>query len=169
MKPEETISKLANAIVLLTVLIFFLIGIILYLVFRDESPEEEQVIDCVDYIDSPYDLNNRTDYRIAANFIGHEFNPDNGEVLTKVHCLSCHKLSDYKLVGPPLNKLIDRLPQKENWLLDFLTNSDSLYSMGDTHVVALRQEYKLIDWNHEIGNLRKDQLIDIAGFIMMSN
>ena len=168
MKPEETISKLVNSVMILTAVVLVLIGIITYLSFHQQTHEQEQEIDIVDYYESPYDIDNKSDYRNAANYIGQDFNPENGEVLTKTHCLSCHKLTDYKLIGPPLHGLKDRLPGGENWLIDFLTNSDSLYNSGDPYVIDLRQEYKLADWNHELGNLRKEELIDIAGFIMMS-
>tara|TARA_Y100000782_G_C10187774_1_gene267861 strand:+ start:2985 stop:3494 length:510 start_codon:yes stop_codon:yes gene_type:complete len=167
MNPQKLITKLTRAVLILTVMVFALLFTLLYHIYFSDTVEQEHPPVCGVIIELPYDLESKEDYRMAANFIQHDFSPQNGERLTKENCIVCHKLSDHQLVGPPLYNLINTLPKQENWLLYYLSNSDSLFNAGDTHAIALREAYPNSEWNHTLGSLNPTELVDIAGFVAM--
>jgi len=47
-----------------------------------------------------------------------------GEKASELKCLSCHKLSDERLVGPGWQGVTTR--HKAEWLLNFMTNTDAM-------------------------------------------
>jgi cytochrome c551/c552 len=47
-----------------------------------------------------------------------------GQTISEVKCLSCHKLSDEKLVGPGWKGVTDR--RKPEWIMNFVTNVEEM-------------------------------------------
>jgi cytochrome c551/c552 len=49
-----------------------------------------------------------------------------GESIAKTKCLSCHKITDEKLVGPGWKDVTKR--RKPEWIMNFITNTDEMLS-----------------------------------------
>lgn len=47
---------------------------------------------------------------------------DQGEKIAEMKCLSCHKLSDERLVGPGWKGVTER--HRPEWIMNFMTNTD---------------------------------------------
>jgi len=50
----------------------------------------------------------------------------NGEKVYSVKCLSCHKLTEEKLVGPGWKGVTSR--NTNEWIMNFITNTDEMLS-----------------------------------------
>jgi len=75
-----------------------------------KEPEETKGIGKYDHVD----LGDKLDTKMAAD----------GKVLYDLKCLSCHKLTDEKLVGPGWKGVTSR--RKPEWVMNFLTNIDQM-------------------------------------------
>lgn len=60
------------------------------------------------------DLSEKLDVTMAAN----------GEKISDLKCLSCHKLTDERLVGPGWKDVTTR--HKPEWIMNFMTNTDAM-------------------------------------------
>lgn len=47
-----------------------------------------------------------------------------GQAISETKCMSCHKLSDEKLVGPGWKGVADR--RTPHWIMNFITNPDAM-------------------------------------------
>ncbi|MCO5259108.1 MAG: cytochrome c [Crocinitomicaceae bacterium] len=47
-----------------------------------------------------------------------------GQAISETKCMSCHKLSDEKLVGPGWKGVTDR--RTPHWIMNFITNPDAM-------------------------------------------
>ncbi|OFY64286.1 MAG: hypothetical protein A3H98_13605 [Bacteroidetes bacterium RIFCSPLOWO2_02_FULL_36_8] len=65
--------------------------------------------------------------------------PQNGEVLFKTKCASCHTLGDGELIGPDLSGVTQRHP--EPWLMEFIRSSSTMIKKGDAAAVAIFEKY----------------------------
>jgi mono/diheme cytochrome c family protein len=168
MKTKETVSKMANMLIVSIMLILVLLGVIVYLLEYEPLQEEEEVLFCGVTDTDRFNLDDKVSYRRAANFLDADFNPENGKKIAFANCSACHKFNNRLLVGPSLSNLSARIPQRQGWLIEYITNSDSLFISKDTHAIALRRRFKVMDWKHEFDNLNPRELNDLAGFILMN-
>ena len=74
----------------------------------------------------PYDPNRGEgkfhDVQIAANL--DQPMAAEGEKISEMKCLSCHKLSDERLVGPGWQGVTTR--HQPEWIMNFMTNTDAM-------------------------------------------
>ncbi|MBI5539688.1 MAG: c-type cytochrome [Bacteroidia bacterium] len=61
------------------------------------------------------------------------------EAIFKKACASCHTIGGGRLVGPDLQGIT--LKRDNNWLVKFITNSQSLINSGDADAVSIAAEY----------------------------
>lgn len=64
-------------------------------------------------------------------------NVDEGRLIFKQNCSSCHRLES-KLVGPPLKGITEKRSKK--WIMSFVKSSQTLIKSGDADAVALFNE-----------------------------
>lgn len=62
-----------------------------------------------------------------------------GESLFKANCRTCHRVHE-KLVGPALAGISDRAPSQD-WIVQFIQNSQKLIQAGDPYAVQVYNEY----------------------------
>lgn len=60
-----------------------------------------------------------------------------GKTVYDVKCVSCHKLTDEKLVGPGWKGVTDR--RKPEWILNFTTNTDEMIDKDQTAQAMLEK------------------------------
>lgn len=60
-----------------------------------------------------------------------------GKTIYDVKCVSCHKLTDEKLVGPGWKGVTDR--RKPEWILNFTTNTDEMIDKDQTAQAMLEK------------------------------
>lgn len=83
-----------------------------------------------------------------------------GGKLFKQTCTACHTL-EQRLVGPPLKGVDQR--HDEEWLLKFITSTQTMILAGDSAAVALFNTYnKVVMPDH---NLSTDQIRSILAYI----
>jgi hypothetical protein len=91
---------------------------------EDFSPSTEQTTEAADA--SSYDPNrgegSHTSVELGATL--DEAMATNGESVAGVKCLSCHKLTDERLVGPGWKGVTER--RTPEWLMNFITNPDPM-------------------------------------------
>lgn len=68
-------------------------------------------------------------------------NPENGKVLFTNHCKACHNVTK-NLVGPALKDIHKR--RTDDWIRNFIKNSQSMIESGDTTAVSLFQQYNQV-------------------------
>ena len=82
-----------------------------------------------------------------------------GSQIFKLNCATCHTINGGKLTASDLAGVVDRVPSQE-WLIEFITNSDSVYKSGDEYALHIWESagnrylmpgYKLS--NAEMGDL----------------
>ncbi|WP_207492399.1 c-type cytochrome [Aridibaculum aurantiacum] len=60
---------------------------------------------------------------------------DKGEAVSKTKCLSCHKLSDEKLVGPGWKDVTKR--RTPEWIMNFITNTEEMLEKDPEAIKSL--------------------------------
>ena len=120
-------------IIYLSLTIFVLIILLLTIYFYTPTTiEEEKSFFCGNAIIEEKQREDAiTKYGIDTN---------NGKRLFKQNCAVCHNLDNNKIVGPGLENVISRVPN-EQWLFDYISNSDSLFKQKDPYSLKLRAEY----------------------------
>ena len=58
-----------------------------------------------------------------------------GEAISKTKCLSCHKLSDERLVGPGWKDVTTR--RTPEWIMNFITNTEEMLSKDPEAIASL--------------------------------
>jgi cytochrome c551/c552 len=58
-----------------------------------------------------------------------------GESIAKTKCLSCHKLTDEKLVGPGWKGVTER--RKPEWIMNFVTNTEEMLNKDPQAMASL--------------------------------
>lgn len=70
---------------------------------------------------------NRGEGKFTTVALGEKLDPtmaSAGEAVAGVKCISCHKLTDEKLVGPGWKGVTER--RKPEWIMNFITNPDPM-------------------------------------------
>lgn len=68
----------------------------------------------------------------------------------KVKCATCHTY-DKDLMGPKMHGVLDKV--SEVWLIQFITNQDSLIAAGDEYTLEI-MKWSAVEWNHNFTELR---------------
>lgn len=141
-KKDDAIMRLSMAVICLTLLVLVLIGILLSIYFSPRSPKNEKWSCGV--TEQPLCGNA---IRLPPNVSYHSF--DNGEKLFIQNCAVCHSLGSNLITGPGLKGLSERIPNNE-WLVHYISNSDSLLKKQDAYTLKIHKQYseKSSDWRH---------------------
>lgn len=67
---------------------------------------------------------------------------ETGEQIFKTHCMSCHLMTDAKLIGPGLNGVTER--RDPIWLKKWINASSDLIASGDADAIAIYEEYNKV-------------------------
>ena len=67
---------------------------------------------------------------------------ETGEQIFKTHCMSCHLMTDAKLIGPGLNGVTER--RDPIWLKKWINASSDLIASGDADAIAIFEEYNKV-------------------------
>ncbi|MFM9055856.1 MAG: c-type cytochrome, partial [Bacteroidota bacterium] len=67
------------------------------------------------------------------------FAQPNGEALFKANCTACHVVGEDVVVGPGLKNVHTKY--KEDWLIKWIKNSQSLVKAGDAQAVKVYEQY----------------------------
>lgn len=65
---------------------------------------------------------------------------EEGELLYKKHCRSCHKLTDQLSAGPGFKGVTERYP--EAWMDNWIKNPKELIASGDKIAINLKAQFK---------------------------
>lgn len=87
--------------------------------------------------------------------------PEEGEKLFTANCTACHAIND-KVVGPALKDVHTKY--KEDWLIKWIKNSQSLIKSGDADAVKISKEYNGMVMN-SFENLTDVQVKSILAYI----
>lgn len=66
----------------------------------------------------------------------------NGEALFKANCTACHVVGEDVVVGPGLKNVHNKY--KEDWLIKWIKNSQSLIKAGDAQAVKVYEQYNKV-------------------------
>jgi hypothetical protein len=165
----DPIIRYSNLIVLLTIVIIGLLAFVLYDKYKTPANDDAKAF-CGTVDSTRILMDNKNNYRYAANFIDAEFNPEEGRKLFTEKCAMCHSLQrDLKIIGPTLFNLFDYIPSKpKNWIFLYLKNTDALIKSGDKYAKEVRTKYAIVNWNHTDSLLTDQSLKDLVGFIGMN-
>ena len=70
------------------------------------------------------------------------FAQPNGEALFKANCTACHVVGEDVVVGPGLKNVHTKY--KEDWLIKWIKNSQSLVKAGDAQAVKVYEQYNKV-------------------------
>lgn len=73
-----------------------------------------------------------------SSLLNFNYSQPSGEKIFSEKCLSCHTIGEGKRIGPDLANIHTR--REENWLLKFISSSQSLITQGDSTAVSLFKE-----------------------------
>ncbi|HHZ65291.1 MAG TPA: cytochrome c [Flavobacteriales bacterium] len=119
------IAKLIAVIGVQTLIIIGLVGYCIYLKYW--TPVEDDYIDT----DPGYLID---DIVVVPESL--DSSQEKGSHIFKENCATCHTMTDGKLVASGLEGVVNRVPSNK-WLVDFITNSDSVYKSGDEYALQL--------------------------------
>lgn len=85
-----------------------------------------------------------------------------GETIFNGNCKSCHRV-EKKLVGPALKNVYDRVPSNE-WLVNFIHNSQKVIASGDEYANALWDEYKPTQMT-SFTSLTEEQIMSVMAYV----
>ncbi len=85
----------------------------------------------------------------------------NGGPMFNTFCSACHTISKGKLIGPDLADV--HLRRSDEWLLEFITSSQTMVKKGDPDAVAIYEEFKKTVMPDAPYNA--DQIKEIIGYI----
>lgn len=152
-KKDEIISKLSLRIIYLSLIVLLLLLWVLILAFGNtKAPEQDAQI--IDYIGEPKE-------------IIPQYNTDfiDGVKLFKQNCAVCHSLFDNAITGRQgLKNISSRAPNKD-WLISYISNSDSIYRTGDPYATKLRHEYLKEERMPKFNDLTKEEISAIIGYL----
>ncbi len=86
----------------------------------------------------------------------------NGADLYDENCAVCHEISEQKLTGPGLLGVTEK--HDENWLIQFIRNSQEMIEAGDEKAIALFKEYNQVVMP-SMPNLSEDDIKTIIDHI----
>lgn len=99
--------------------------------------------------------------------IAQEGNVENGFLLFKKNCTSCHSIDlTKKLIGPPLSGITEK--RNRNWLHKWIKNNKLLRKEKDKDAISIYEEYKKIEMN-SFPQLSERDIDDILSFIEKKN
>jgi cytochrome c2 len=157
-KTNKIIADLSMIIVVLGFTVIALLGLVLFLYFRTPTDiESENQAVCGNAFkedEQPQKalLKYRDDHRL-----------DNGGEIFKRQCAMCHSLGNNKITAPGLEGVMERVPS-ENWVFNYLSNSDSLFKINDPYTLKLRNEYPE-ERMPTFGKLTRKDIEDVVAFI----
>lgn len=110
-----------------------------------------------------FNSNNSKDEPIATCGVtcGNKTKVDQPDIF-KAKCATCHAFNK-DLTGPKMNGILDRVPSKK-WLIEFITNQDSLIEIEDEYTLEI-MKWSAVRWNHNFNELRKQGLDDLINYI----
>ncbi|GEM_PF-150760 len=85
-----------------------------------------------------------------------------GEDLFNKMCMTCHSLSDQKLVGPGLGGLADR--RSEEWIIKWVKDSQGLIKSGDKDAIEVYEEFNKMQMPG-FPQLTDDEIKDFIAFV----
>ena len=85
-----------------------------------------------------------------------------GKKVFDANCVACHSL-DAKLVGPALKDVHKR--RGDEWIANFISNSQELVKAGDKDAVALYEEFNKIPMPSFAGTLSEDDIQNVIAYI----
>lgn len=99
--------------------------------------------------------------------IAQERNIENGFLLFKKNCTSCHSIDlTKKLIGPPLFGVTEK--RNRNWLHKWIKNNQLLRKEKDKDAISIYEEYGKIEMN-SFPQLSESDIDDILSFIEKKN
>lgn len=100
-------------------------------------------------------------------FIAQERNIENGYLLFKKNCTSCHSIDlTKKLIGPPLDGITEK--RNRNWLHKWIKNNQLLRKEKDKDAISIYEKYGKIEMNN-FPQLSESDIDDILSFIRDGN
>lgn len=110
----------------------------------------------------PYSDGDENRIANASQFIGKEFDFASGGRIFKTHCAACHAINK-KIIGPPMNGLLDRIPSEE-YLELYLTDQSKL--LNNPYFQKI-EEYDASDGDHsKFMPVTEQEREDLIGFIL---
>jgi mono/diheme cytochrome c family protein len=85
----------------------------------------------------------------------------NGEAIFKANCTACHVTGEDVVVGPGLKNVHKKY--KEEWLLKWIRNSQSLIKTGDAQAVKIYEQYNKVAM--PAFNLSDDEIKSVIAYI----
>lgn len=155
MAEKETIHRLTNALIVMTLIVFALVALVVYLAIIRDHPEEEDVAFCgvIEPESSFYSDTPDPKYQHTLK-------------LLKINCTACHDLGNRQLIAPGLVGLSKRIPN-EDWLREYLTDQRALIARGDTYALALQAAYPKMNWMHPGARLSEEEVRRMAEYLYM--